>query len=76
MEAIRIGDKHYNVETLTEQARTYLRDIQKVDSELGRLTLQTSIANLAKGVLIEKLLVETSNLEEIEVVDEPEQSTD
>lgn len=67
METIRIGDNHYNVETLTDEAKTLLGDIQKVDSELGRLSLQTSIANLAKGTLIEKLVAETSNLEVVQV---------
>ncbi len=71
MEAIRIGDKSYNVETLTDQAKTLLNDIQKVDGELGHLALQTSIVNLAKGTLIEKLLAETANLDVIEVSEEP-----
>jgi hypothetical protein len=70
METIRIGDNTYNAETLTEQSKILLSDIQKVEGELGRLTLQTSIANLAKGTLIEKLLTETENLEVVEVSEE------
>lgn len=65
LEPIRIGDKFYNPKTLTEAAITLLSDIQKVDGELSRLSLSTSIANLAKGTLIEKLLVEVPNLEEV-----------
>ena len=75
METIRIGQKHYNAETLTETAAALLGDIQKVDGEIGRLALQTSIANLARGTLVEKLVEETKNLQEVEVAEkEPEQS--
>ena len=67
METIRIGQKHYSQETLTEMAAALLSDIQKVDGEIGRLELQTSIANLARGTLVEKLVEETKNLQEVEV---------
>jgi len=71
METIRIGDNHYNVETLTDDAKNLLADIQKVEGELSRLTLQTSIVTLAKGTLIEKLLAETANLEVVQVEEAP-----
>jgi|688.fasta_scaffold62640_7 hypothetical protein len=77
METIRIGDKYYNAENLTEQAITLLNDIRKVDGELGRLSLQTSIVSLAKGTLVDKLLVETENLEEVDApVEAQSDSTD
>lgn len=66
METIRIGDKFYNAEKLTDAAKALLSDIQKVEGELGRLTLQTSITNLAKGTLVEKLVAESANLEQVE----------
>jgi len=67
METIRIGDKHYNAETLTDDSKALLSDIQKVDGELARLALQTSITNLAKGSLIDRLVEESVNLEEVQV---------
>ncbi len=66
MDTIRIGETHYNAATLTDTAKALLGDLQKVDGELGRLSLQTSIANFAKSALIEKLVAETANLEAVE----------
>lgn len=66
METVRIGEKFYNGDKLTEKATALLGDLQKVEGELGRLSLQTSIANLAKGTLVQNLVAETANLEEVE----------
>lgn len=66
METIRIGEKYYNAETLTEPAVGLLNDLQKVEGELGRLNLQSSITNLAKSTLIDKLVAESENLEEVD----------
>lgn len=66
MDTIRIGDDHYNTETLTDNAKALLSDLQKVEGELGRLNLQASIANFAKNTLIEKLVAETANLEKVD----------
>jgi len=66
MDTIRIGEKYYNGDTVTETAKTLLLDIQKVENELGRISLRSSITNLAKATLIEKLIEETVNLEEVE----------
>ena len=66
METIRIGEKYYDVSKLTEQATSLLQDLQKVEGELGRLALSTSITNVAKNALIERLVAETSNLVEVE----------
>lgn len=72
METIRIGEKHYNAETLTEVAVALLNDLQKVEGEANRLSLQTSITNLAKTTLIEKLVAEAANLEEVDAPAEEE----
>jgi hypothetical protein len=67
MEIIRIGEKHYDASKLTEAATTLLNDIAKIDGEMNRLSLQSSIMNLAKGTLVEKLVAETSTLTDAEV---------
>jgi hypothetical protein len=67
METIRIGDKHYNAEALTETATALLSDLHKVEGELNHLSLQSSIVTLAKNTLINRLLDETANLEEVVV---------
>lgn len=66
METIRIGEKYYDVSKLTEQATSLLQDLQKVEGELGRLALSTSITTVAKNALIERLVAETANLVEVE----------
>ena len=73
METIRIGEKYYDVSKLTEQATSLLQDLQKVEGELGRLALSTSITNVAKNALIERLVAETTNLVEVEA---PETQTE
>ncbi len=62
MDIIRVGENHYDVATLTDVAKGLLSDLQKVEGELGRLSLQTSITNFAKSSLIEKLVAEVANL--------------
>jgi hypothetical protein len=62
MEMIRVGDNHYDVATLTDVAKGLLSDMQKVEGELGRLSLQTSITNFAKSALVEKLVAEVATL--------------
>ena len=61
-----MGEKYYDVSKLTEQATSLLQDLQKVEGELGRLELSTSITNVAKNALIERLVAETANLVEVE----------
>lgn len=65
METIRIGDKHYNAETLTEGAKALLGDLQKIEGRMGQLSLDASIMDLAKQTLIGKLVEETANLTEV-----------
>jgi hypothetical protein len=65
-QTIRIGEKHYDATKLTEHAIALLGDIEKIDGELGRLSLQSSIAGVAKSALIEKLVAETANLTEVD----------
>jgi len=72
METVRIGEKYYNGEKLTDKATALLSDIAKVEGELGRLNLQTSISNLAKGTLVQNLVEEAKNLEEVEAPAAPE----
>ena len=65
METIRMGDKYYNAETLTDAARALLGDLQKVEGVIGQKTLELSIIELAKQTLIGRLVEETTNLEEV-----------
>ena len=67
MDVIRIGEKHYDTSKLPESVTALLNDIAKVDGEMNRLSLQTSIMNLAKGTLVEKLVAYTTVLTDAEV---------
>ncbi len=71
MDTVRIGDKYFNGDTMTEQAKILLNDIQKIEGEMGRLSLKTSIATLAKNTLIDKLVAEIPNLEEVDAPTPP-----
>ena len=72
MDTIRIGDKHYNAETLTDGAKALLGDLQKIEGVMGQKTLELSIMDLAKQTLIGKLVEETANLEEVPAPAAPE----
>lgn len=50
MTTIKIDDKDYELESLTEAARQQLGALQVIDQEIRRLQLQISIANTARGV--------------------------
>jgi len=63
---IRIDDKHYNADNLTDAAKAILSDLQKVEGRMNQLSLDISIMNLAKQTLVGKLVEETANLEEVE----------
>jgi hypothetical protein len=67
IQTVRIGDKHYDASKLTDKAVSLFNDIAKIDGELGRLGLQTSIAELAKGALVEQMVAETANLTDAEI---------
>ena len=67
MDVIRIGEKHYDTSKLPESVTALLNDIAKVDGEMNRLSLQTSIMNLAKGTLVEKLVAYTTVVTDAEV---------
>lgn len=66
-QVVRIGDKFYDASKLTDRAVALFNDIEKVDGEIGRLQLQTSIANVARTTLINDLVAETANLGDAEV---------
>ena len=76
MDIIRIGEKHYDVTTLTDVAKGLLSDLQKVEGELGRLSLQTSITTFAKSALIEKLVAETAALPTVPAPEAPAEETE
>ena len=71
MNIIRVGDNHYDAAALTDVAKGLLSDLQKVEGELGRLSLQTSITTFAKSALIEKLVAETSALPTVPAPEAP-----
>jgi len=48
MPTIKIDDKDYELETLTEEAKAQLGMIQFVDAELQRLTAQTAVLQTAR----------------------------
>lgn len=67
LQIVRIGEKYYDAAKLTEKAIALFNDINKIDGELGRLQLQTSITNVAKSKLVDDLVAETANLDNAQV---------
>lgn len=63
MNTIRINDKYYNADTLTDTAKALLSDLQKVEGRMNNLSLDLSIMDLAKQSLIGKLVEETAHLQ-------------
>lgn len=66
MNTVRIGEKYFDGDNLTDKAKALFGDIGKVEGELGRLALQTSICNLAKTTLVQNLVTESANLKEVD----------
>jgi hypothetical protein len=64
---IKIGEKHYSVESLTEKSINLFQDIKKVEDTINRHKLEASIGEIAKTRLYEELSIETQNLEEVQV---------
>lgn len=66
LKTLTIGDKVYEADSITEQGVNVINDIRKVDTELSRLGLQKSIAELAKVKLMEELQKELPKFKEVE----------
>ncbi len=48
MPIIKIDDKDYDLDTLSDEARAQLTSLQFVDAELQRLTAQTAVLQTAR----------------------------
>ena len=48
MPIIKIDDKDYDLDTLSDDAKAQLQSLQFVDSELQRLTAQTAVLQTAR----------------------------
>ncbi len=48
MPNIKIDDKDYDLDTLSDEARAQLTSLQFVDAELQRLTAQTAVLQTAR----------------------------
>jgi hypothetical protein len=64
-QAVKIGEKYYDINTVTELAVALLKDIKKIDDELGRVNLQLSITKLAKVKLLDELTKEFPKMTEV-----------
>lgn len=55
MPSIKIDEKEYELETLSEAAKKQLSALQIVDNEIRHLQIQLSIANTARSVHLQML---------------------
>ena len=71
MPTIKIDDKDYDIDDLSEEAKKQIVSLQYVDSELGKLILQMAAmqtAKIAYARALKSALGENSEDEEIEIV--------
>ena len=71
MPTIKIDDKDYDIDDLSEEAKKQIVSLQYVDSELGKLNLQMvamQTAKIAYARALKSALGENSEDEEIEIV--------
>lgn len=64
MPTIKIDDKEYDTDTLSEEAKKQLQMLQYVDSELARLSAQTAVlqtARVAYGNALKQALTPAPN---------------
>jgi len=64
-ETIKLGEKTFLADSVTERGNNIIDDIQKVESLIGTQQLELSVSNLAKGKLLEELTKESSNFTEV-----------
>jgi hypothetical protein len=65
LQTLRIGEKHYSMESVTELAVNLLNDIKKIEEEMNRINLQFSITKLAKIKLLDELTKELPKMTEV-----------
>ena len=71
MPTIKIDDKDYDIDDLSEEAKKQIVSLQYVDSELGKLNPQMAAmqtAKIAYARALKSALGENSEDEEIEIV--------
>jgi|GEM_PF-4104910 hypothetical protein len=64
-QAVKIGEKYYDINTVTELAVALLKDIKKIDDEISRVNLKLSITKLAKIKLLDELTKELPKMTEV-----------
>lgn len=67
IQTITIGEKTFDVSSVTEHGKGLIGDIKRIEGELAHLQLQASIAEIARGVILEKLTEESVNFTEVAV---------
>jgi hypothetical protein len=64
MQMIKIDDKEYDLDTLSDEAKSQLGSLQFVDSELQRLNAQAAVyqtARMAYSAALKEILPKTPN---------------
>lgn len=66
---MQLNDKFYNPESVTDAGKKIVEDIYKVDGAIAQHQTNLSIAQIARGTLLEALEKEAVNFEEVEAPD-------
>jgi len=71
-QVLKINDKGFDPESVTEAGQKIIDDIYKVDSQIAHHQMNASICEVARGTLLSALEKESENFTEVELDDEPE----
>ncbi len=64
-DAIQIGDKFFDLDTVTDLSLAIMKDMKTIDDKIKDYGLQISISKLAKSKLIEELQKELPKMKEV-----------
>lgn len=64
-DAIQIGDKFYDLDSVTDLSLAIMKDMKTIDDKIKDYGLQISISKLAKSKLIDELQKELPNMKEV-----------
>jgi len=67
---IKIGDKYYAADSLTQTGIALLQDVSLIEQEMKQYTLKISIHQLAKAKLIDELAKEMDKFVEVPAPEE------
>ena len=67
IKTLKVGDKHYDIDSATDLAGSIIRDIATIEEEIRKDQIRISIAQLARTKLMDELQKELPKMKEVNV---------